>query len=208
MPGLLEKAVAWGLRSLFVGFETTNAVSLKEQRKFQNLRHDYGAAVRRLHGLGVMVNGSFVFGMDEDDETVFDQTVDWAVGQGIETATFHILTPYPRTALHDRMLAQKRILHSRWELYDTRHAVFQPAKLSPQALETGYWRAYQKFYRWGSILRGACSKQQWSARLRHFAYAAGWKKFECLWNLLIRTKQAASMLPVLEAILEEFGRLR
>jgi radical SAM superfamily enzyme YgiQ (UPF0313 family) len=208
MPGLLEKAVASGLRSLFVGFETTNAVNLKEQRKFQNLRHDYGAAVRRLHGLGVMVNGSFVFGMDEDDETVFDQTVDWAVSQGIETATFHILTPYPRTLLHDRMLAQRRILHSRWPLYDTRHAVFQPAKLSPQALETGYWRAYQNCYRWDSILRGACSKQEWSARLRHFAYAAGWKKFECLWNFVIRTKQVASMLPVLEVILEEFGRLR
>jgi radical SAM superfamily enzyme YgiQ (UPF0313 family) len=207
IPGLLEKAVACGLRSLFVGFETTNAANLKEQRKFQNLRHDYGTALRRLHGLGVMVNGSFVFGMDEDDETVFDRTVDWAVSQGIETATFHILTPYPSTGLHHRMLAQKKILHSRWELYDTRHAVFRPAKLSPQALETGYWRAYRSFYRWNSILKGACSKQEWSARLRHFAYAAGWKKFEFLWHFVVRTKQVASMLPVLEAILEEFGRL-
>jgi radical SAM superfamily enzyme YgiQ (UPF0313 family) len=208
MPGLLEKAAACGLRSLFVGFETTNAANLKEQRKFQNLRNDYGAAIRRLHSLGVMVNGSFVFGMDEDDETVFDQTVDWAVSQGIETATFHILTPYPSTALHNRMLAQKRIRHSRWALYDTRHAVFQPAKLSPQALESGYWRAYRNFYRWDSILRGACSKQEWGARLRHLAYAAGWKKFEFLWNFVIRTKQVASMLPVLEAVLEEFGTLR
>jgi len=207
MPGLLEKAVACGLRSLFVGFETTNAVNLKEQRKFQNLRYDYSTAVRRLHGLGVMVNGSFVFGMDEDDETVFDRTVDWAVSQGIETATFHILTPYPSTGLHHRMLAHKRILHSRWELYDTRHAVFRPIKLTPQALETGYWRAYRSFYRWNSILNGASSKQEWSARLRHFAYAAGWKKFEFLWNFVVRTKQVASMLAVLEAILEEFGRL-
>ena len=103
---------------------------------------------------------------------------------------------------------QNPILHSRWELYDTRHAVFQPAKLSPQALETGYWRAYRNFYRWGSILKGACSKEEWSARLRHFAYAAGWKKFEFLWNFVIRTQQVASMLPVLEAILEEFGRVR
>jgi radical SAM superfamily enzyme YgiQ (UPF0313 family) len=208
MPGLLEQAVACGLRSLFVGFETTNAANLKEQRKFQNLRRDYGAAIRRLHGLGVMVNGSFVFGMDEDDETVFDRTVDWAVSQSIETATFHILTPYPSTALHDRMKAQKRILHSRWDLYDTRHAVFEPARLSPQALEAGYWRAYRKFYCWGSILRGACSQQEWRARLRHFAYATGWKKFEFLWDFVIRTKQVASMLPMLESILDEFGRLR
>ena len=53
-----------------------------------------------------MVNGSFVFGMDEDDASVFDRTVDWAIGQGIETATFHILTPYPGTALYGRMEAR------------------------------------------------------------------------------------------------------
>ena len=207
-PSLLEKAAACGLRSLFVGFETTNAANLAEQRKFQNLRRDYGAAIRRLHGLGVMVNGSFVFGMDQDDASVFDRTVDWAVEQGIETATFHILTPYPDTALYDRMAAQGRILHRRWDLFDTRHCVFAPARLDPQALEAGYWRAYRNFYRWRSILKGAWSKQEWTGRLRHFAYAAGWKKFESLWNFVIRARQVAYMLPVLESILEGFGRMR
>ena len=102
-PGLLEKAAACGLRSLFVGFETLNQANLRAQHKYQNLDRDYGAAIRRLHDLGVMVNGSFVFGMDDDDATVFARTVDWAVGQGIETATFHILTPYPGTGLYQRM---------------------------------------------------------------------------------------------------------
>ena len=44
------------------------------------------------------------------------------------------------------------------------------------------------------------------AGLRHFAYAAGWKKFEPLWDLVIRAKRAGMMLPVLETILSEFGR--
>src|SRR3989475_5214749 len=126
-PALLEKAVRAGLRSLFVGFETVNSANLSEQRKFQNIGRDYGAAVRRLHDLGVMVNGSFVFGMDHDGPDVFDRTVAWAVGQGIETATFHILTPYPDTALYQRMEAENRILHRDWDLYDTRHVVFRPA---------------------------------------------------------------------------------
>ena len=47
----------------------SNADNLREQHKIQNLDRDYDAAVRRLHELGVMVNGSFVFGMDGDDET-------------------------------------------------------------------------------------------------------------------------------------------
>jgi len=75
-------------------------------------------------------------------------------------------------------------------------------------LEAGYWRAYEDFYRWGSVLKGAWQKESWPGRLRHFAYAAGWKKFEFLWNFVIRTKQVASMLPVLESILEDFGKLR
>lgn len=81
-PGLLEKAVEAGLRSLFVGFETVNAGNLSEQRKWQNIDRDYGAVIRRLHENGVMVNGSFVFGMDDDGPDVFDRTVEWAIGNG------------------------------------------------------------------------------------------------------------------------------
>ena len=39
------------------------------------------------------------------------------------------------------------------------------------------------------------------SELRHFAYAAAWKKFEAIWNFIIRTKRVAGMLPLLEAIL-------
>src|SRR5512139_518294 len=140
MPGLLEKAVQSGLRSLFVGFETLSPHNLRTQHKYQNLNRDYRAAIRRLHDLGVMVNASFVFGMDDDDETVFDRTVEWAVQQGIETATFHILTPYPGTALHQRLSEQGRLTNTHWDLYDTRHVVFQPARLSSEKLEAGYWQ--------------------------------------------------------------------
>jgi radical SAM superfamily enzyme YgiQ (UPF0313 family) len=204
-PDLLEKAVDAGLRSLFVGFETVNGDNLQEQSKYQNIGRDYNAAVRRLHQLGVMVNGSFVFGMDHDGPDVFERTVDWAIGQGIETATFHILTPYPDTALYARMSSQGRLLHSNWDLYDTRHVVFQPAGLSPAALVSGYWRAYRDFYRWTSILRGASTKDSLRAQLRHVAYAGGWKKFEPVWDVAIRTGQVLHLLPVLEAILSGFG---
>jgi radical SAM superfamily enzyme YgiQ (UPF0313 family) len=205
-PRLLEKAVACGLRSLFVGFETLSEANLREQRKPHNLGRDYGAAIRRLHDLGVMVNGSFVFGMDGDDSGVFDRTVDWAVEQGIETATFHILTPYPGTALYARMEKAGRILHTHWDLFDTRHVVYQPALMTAKTLEEGYWRAYRRFYRWRSILRGAATKPSLIGAARHAAYAGGWKKFEPLWDLVIRAKRISRTLPILEAILTGFGK--
>jgi len=201
-PRLIEKAFACGLRSLFVGFETISVANLKEQRKFQNINRDYGAAIARLHDHGVMVNGSFVFGMDQDDASVFDRTVEWAVGKGIETATFHILTPYPGTLLYSRMEEQGRLLHRNWDLYDTRHTVFQPVRMTLEQLETGYWRAYRDFYRWPNILAGALTKPSPAGRLRHFAYAAGWKKFEPLWDVIIRAKRVAAMRPVLESVLQ------
>ena len=46
------------------------------------------------------------------------------------------------------------MLHRDWDLYDTRHVVFRPARLRPEALEAGYWRAYRDFYRWRNIVRG------------------------------------------------------
>ena len=74
-PALIPQAAAAGLRSLFVGFETLNPKNLRKQRKYQNLDRDYSAAVHRLHENEVMVNASFVFGMDEDDEDTFDRTI-------------------------------------------------------------------------------------------------------------------------------------
>jgi radical SAM superfamily enzyme YgiQ (UPF0313 family) len=204
-PGLLERAAASGLRSLFVGFETLDPTNLREHSKYQNLHRDYGTSIRRLHDHGVMVNGSFVFGMDGDDGAVFSRTVEWAIGQGIETATFHILTPYPGTGLYDRLAAEGRITTHDWDRYDTRHVVYRPARLTPHQLEAGYWRAYRDFYRWSAIARGAWTKERWSDRLRHFAYAGGWKKLEPMWDAIIRTRRAARMLPVLETVLQSFG---
>jgi radical SAM superfamily enzyme YgiQ (UPF0313 family) len=204
-PGLLEKAVEAGLRSLFVGFETLDSANLREQHKYHNLNRDYSEAIQRLRSYGVMVNGSFVYGMDEDDESVFERTVEWAVTQGIETATFHILTPYPGTLLYDRMKAQNRITSSNWDLYDTRHTVYQPAQMSAEALEEGYWRSYREFYKWSSIFRGAWAKEDWGDRFRHLAYTGAWKKAEPIWDMLIRLKQVNHLLPSLENVLTSFG---
>ena len=200
---VIEKAAAAGLRSLFVGFETLTPNNLARSNKRQNLGRDYCAVTRRLHDLGIMINGSFVFGMDDDDQDVFRRTVDWAIEQGITTATFHIQTPYPGTKLFARMQAEHRIVTYDWDLYDTRHVVYRPARLTAEALKDGYDWAYREFYRWPSIARGSCSHGTLKHQAKHFFYAAGWKKFERLWNFVIRAKQLAVMTPILEAVLSK-----
>lgn len=107
---LIEKAAEAGLRSLFVGFETFSPQNLRQSNKKQNLQKDYIKAVKRLHSLGVMINGSFVFGLDEDDHDVFKRTVEWGVEHAITTSTYHVLTPYPGTKLYDEMKRSGRII--------------------------------------------------------------------------------------------------
>src|ERR1700731_3162277 len=147
---LIERAAEAGLRSIFVGFETLTAENLKRSNKRQSLGRDYKAVADRLHSLGIMVNGSFVFGMDDDGEDVFRRTVDWAIDSGITTATFHIQTPYPGTLLHATMERAGRMVTRDWDLYDTRHVVYKPAQLTSEALKAGYDWAYREFYTWSS----------------------------------------------------------
>jgi len=197
----IEDAAAAGLRSLFVGFETLSPDALAGAGKRQNLGRDYRAVVKRLDDLGIMINGSFVFGLDEDDPDVFARTVDWAVQSGITTATFHILTPYPGTATYAHLAAGNRIVTRNWDLYDTRHVVYRPTRLSPAELERGYAWAYETFYRWDRIVQAAAAHASVKHRVKHLAYSAGWKKFERAWNLVIRVKQLSQMRPALEAVL-------
>ncbi|HKD20938.1 MAG TPA: radical SAM protein, partial [Rhizomicrobium sp.] len=200
---LIERAAEAGLRSLFVGFETFSPENLRASNKKQNLSRDYAAVARRLSDLGIMINGSFVFGMDDDSDDVFQRTVDWAIGHGITTATFHIQTPYPGTLLHQKMEAAGRITTRDWNLYDTRHVVYRPARLSSETLKTGYDGAYRDFYRWSAIAKGSLAHESLKHKAKHFFYAAGWKKFEPLWNFVIKTRRLTQMTPLLEAVLSK-----
>ncbi|HVS95882.1 MAG TPA: radical SAM protein [Puia sp.] len=200
---LIEKAAEAGLRSVFIGFETLSKGNLVQSNKRQNIGRDYEEAIRRLHSLGVMINGSLVFGLDADDRDVFDRTVEWAVRNSLTTCTFHILTPYPGTRLFKEMEAQGRILHRNWDLYDTRQVVYKTVGLTAAELKEGYDAAYRSFYSWSNIWHASVGHDSLKHMIKHFAYAGGWKKFEPMWNFLIKTQGLNRMLPLLEAILSK-----
>jgi radical SAM superfamily enzyme YgiQ (UPF0313 family) len=186
-----------GMRRLFQGAATVDSIlsgDLIEKAAEAGLRSLFV-------GFGIMINGSFVFGMDDDDENVFRRTVDWAIDHGITTATFHIMTPYPGTRLFTRMQDEHRIVTRDWRIYDTRHVVYQPVRLTPDRLKEGYDWAYREFYRWSSIARASLSHGTLKHQAKHFFYATGWRKFQPLWDLVIRAHQLRLTTPLLEAVL-------
>lgn len=199
---LIELAYQAGFRSAFIGFESMYRNNLISANKHSNVNQDYRKAINKLDELGIMINGSFIFGLDEDTLEVFKQTTQWAIDNGITTATFHILTPYPGTKLHSDMVEQNRIFSTNWNDYDTRHLVFKHAFISKEQMEYGYRYAYKEFYKWSNIISGCKHNNQSKMKLKHLTYAGAWKKFEPVWNYIVKHQLFGEARKVLEYTLQ------
>lgn len=141
-----------GCKMVYCGFESVNEATLEAYNKRQNVQ-DVRDSIRAFHEYGIHVHGMFVFGADTDDAGIFERTVDFALGRGIDTVQFLILTPAPGTPFYERMKAQDRLLTDDWSLYDGHHCVFQPERMSPYELQMGAYRAMARFYSAPQALR-------------------------------------------------------
>jgi len=150
---LIKQAGRAGCEALFVGLESIIPENLKEMGKSFNLVDKYRKLVDVLHEHGISVVGSFMFGLDHDDESVFEKTAEFADKAQIDFGQFSILTPLPGTALYRRLEAEGRIFERDWAKYDGNHVTFRPRSMSPERLEVGLRWIYDHFYSWRSILR-------------------------------------------------------
>ncbi|MDC3041241.1 B12-binding domain-containing radical SAM protein [Prochlorococcus sp. AH-736-B08] len=200
---LIDLAAEAGMRSIFVGFESITEENLSRCNKLQNLNKDYTEVINKLHDLGIMINGSFVFGLDGDDPNVFKKTVEWAISKGITTSTFHIATPYPGTEFYKRLKKEERLITNNWDLYDTRHVTFKPRLMTEAELKNGYQWAYKEFYTWKSIAKSSFFHGSVKHQIKHFFYSSGWKKFEAFWKIIIEMKKLNQATPILEAVLSK-----
>ncbi len=120
------------------------------------LAEEYKGAVKVIQDAGIGVFGTFAFGFDADDESVFERTVDFALGSGLSFADFAILTPYPKSPLYGRLKKEGRITDTDWSRYNGCHVVFTPRKMSPETLLEGWKSAWDRFYEHKSVLRRLC----------------------------------------------------
>jgi radical SAM superfamily enzyme YgiQ (UPF0313 family) len=150
---LLKLAARSGCRGLLIGFESILPANLRKSSKGFNRPSRFKEIVALMHAHGIAVYGCFVFGMDHDTPDVFLETARLAVEARIDLPRFAISTPFPGTALYNRLEKEGRILTRNWELYDGQHVVFQPARMSVQDLQEGTERAWRAAYSMGSIAR-------------------------------------------------------
>jgi radical SAM superfamily enzyme YgiQ (UPF0313 family) len=150
---LLDLAARSGCRGLLIGLESLSPDSLAETHKSFNLRTDYHTVVRQLHARGIALMGCFVFGFDHDDRETFARTVAFVLDAHVDLPRYAILTPFPGTPLFRRLHQEGRILTDDWSLYDGQHVVYQPARLTQEALRDGTEWAWKETYRFRSIAR-------------------------------------------------------
>lgn len=150
----LALAAESGCKQLFIGLESISQASMNEVHKRFNRVETYAQIIERIHSYGIAVQVGIVFGFDHDTETVFSETLDFLETTGVQNATFNILIPYPGTRLYHRLEAEGRILTRDWRKYNGRQdIVFQPRRMSIEALLAGFQYANHRFYSLPSIYR-------------------------------------------------------
>lgn len=142
----LELAKESGCINLVLGLETLSEVSIKKMSKNQNSRYSYPETIKKIHKHGIFLNPSFTLGLDDDDESVFQNIFNFLNENEIVFSTFNILTPLPGTVLYNEMINENRIVDFEWKHYDMSHAVYQPTGMSRDTLKAGYDWLCQKYY--------------------------------------------------------------
>jgi len=125
-----------GCREIFVGFESVSEKSLVSMHKNQiNKVEEYAETIKKVHSHGIGVFGSFVFGSDGEDETVFKKTEKFIMNNNILFAMVNILTPGIGTALRERLDKEGRLLDANYDMGNGEFVCFKPQLMSPQLLQ-------------------------------------------------------------------------
>jgi radical SAM superfamily enzyme YgiQ (UPF0313 family) len=150
-PALLDLVVKSGCIGLFVGIESITG-SGAALGKFRSVSSQTDL-IKKIQGAGIILEGSLIFGFDDHDQTVFERSLRFVEDTAICVPTFHVLTPYPGTALFDQFESEGRLLHKNWELYNHNEVVFKPLRMSPEQLYRGWVQARSESYRLWPILK-------------------------------------------------------
>ncbi len=152
-PKLMKQLEKSGCRGLLIGIESQNKQTLKAMGKSWQQPNDNLWRIKMLHDHGIAVNGCFVFGIDGDTESAFDETLEFVFKASIDLPRFSIATPFPNTPLYRSLDREKRIITKNWEWYDGQHVVYQPMGMTPEVLYNGIKRVWKESYKMTSIAK-------------------------------------------------------
>ena len=135
-----------GCQWVVIGFESIQANSLRRLNatsyKARNVS-SYPEKIQAIQSHGIGIYGTFIVGLDEDDLSVFSQTVDFILQNRLYGANITVPTPLPRTQLRQQLQAENRIRSNTWEDYTLWDVVMEPKRMSAVELEEGLISIYR-----------------------------------------------------------------
>jgi radical SAM superfamily enzyme YgiQ (UPF0313 family) len=138
---LLELMYRANFRSVFIGIETPRLDSLRETKKFQNIRGDtMEAKLARIRDAGLEVNAGFIVGFDHDDKEIFADQFRFIQENGITLAMVGMLQAIPKTPLYERLEREGRLVE------DDPNCNFVPKQMTRVELRQGYWDLVKRLY--------------------------------------------------------------
>ena len=137
---LLDAAAQAGFKAVLLGIETPSEDALKAQKKGfvkPSKMKQYIAEIKR-HGIEVW--GDFLFGFDEHDTSIFEQTQRFIEEIQVDKVIPHYMIPFPGSETFCQLEKEGRILTTDWSKFDGSHPVYQPKQMTVSELENGiYW---------------------------------------------------------------------
>jgi radical SAM superfamily enzyme YgiQ (UPF0313 family) len=148
----MELAKKSGCKGLFIGLESVVQNNNVKYKKLKTLE-DTQQSIKKILKMGIVIQASVIFGLDEDTQKTFKQTIKFLIRNRISIASINILTPYPGTKIHKEFKEEGRLLHEKWEYYDHHTVVFKPKNMSPLELQISEIKAKASFNSVVSILK-------------------------------------------------------
>jgi radical SAM superfamily enzyme YgiQ (UPF0313 family) len=144
-PELMQLMTDANILAVFIGIESPNEASLRETKKFQNVRAG-GTILEKVHRIqdaGMDVWCGMILGFDNDDATIFDAQRDFLSDARIANSMTGMLYAIPKTPLYDRLAREGRLDPSDEPEHGTNVI---PLKLSRAELRDGYVRVMNELY--------------------------------------------------------------
>jgi len=144
-PELMEIMIDANILAVFIGIESPKEESLRETKKFQNVRSG-GTLLEKVHRIqnaGIEVWCGMIMGFDSDDATIFDAQRSFIKDARIALTMMGMLHAIPKTPLHDRLVAEGRLDPADEPEYGTNVI---PLQIGREELREGYLKVLRDLY--------------------------------------------------------------
>jgi anaerobic magnesium-protoporphyrin IX monomethyl ester cyclase len=142
---MVKEMVGAGAKSVFIGVESSNPITLKELRKGINVEETV-QTVEMLKRNGLEIHASYILGGLHDTIEMIHETIRFAKRLDTNVAQFSILTLYLGTAVYEEVKDRIFKWRSPWSFFDMQHLVFKHDHLSFIRMEWLLLKAHLLYY--------------------------------------------------------------